>query len=71
MSYVTDTEREAKSRMTTDLVVLEDALDAFLSGEVCAGKINSFKLTLIVQARTLQAVAEKSRADVIKCQIRD
>jgi hypothetical protein len=57
-------ERQAKEQMTMDLLALENAIDTFLSGEVREGLISSFKLTLIVQARTLLALAKQSRLDV-------
>jgi hypothetical protein len=57
-------EKQAKATLTNELSALETALDTFLCGEIREGLITSFKLTLIVQARTLLALTERSRKDV-------
>lgn len=64
------TEAGAKAALGAELVALEEALDTFLSGEVRDGVITSFKLTLIVHARTLLAVAERSRMDIAENKVR-
>lgn len=64
------TEATAKSAMEKELSELETALDNFLSGEVRDGLITAFKLTLIVHAKTLLAVAERSRKDVAENKVR-
>lgn len=64
------TEKEAKERLGSELEALERALDDFLTGEVRDGLVSPFKMTLIVQARTLQALVERSKKDVVDNQIR-
>lgn len=59
-----DRERVAKARITDELAQLVVAVDGFLTGEVSAGLITPFKLTLIMQARTMQALAERGLRDV-------
>lgn len=57
-------DRAEAARMTAQLVRLEIALDEFLTGEMMTDTITPFSMTLLVSARSLQAISERARRTI-------
>lgn len=56
---------DRRKRLHDDLLRLEHDIEIFLDGEISRGLITAYKLTAIVAARNLRAVAQTSRQDLV------
>lgn len=57
---------ERRQAMHNDLLSLEDAMRDFMEGEISRGLITDYKMTVIVAARMLRAVANSARQDLLE-----